>query len=552
MQNFKPLLIRLLKEIDPDFDEESEFFQSFLNQENSLWEPLTTIKAATFEVKQQWETHKESLSLAKSEPQESEATESLIPEEEEGLKELESAVEKDTDTALSTGKESEESASPLPETEPEAIESNLEADPETIALEDVSEEAEQPTEHPFMIAKITLKKNAMVGQAYSYQLELDDYRETYGIEDILIEGLEAFGLTYHPESGLILGTPSEDSAGTQVLTLRCRDIHAESDEWLEREIPLIINPNPRSLWKDLPQPADEPYQNETEAKTIVKGPERTLVAASKRGRSHAHTGVFRDDSFAVDYLNSGWYIMAVSDGAGSAPFSRKGAEIACQQSIKVVQRELEKAILQDKLEIMIANYVQAKKDQYGDRLQQSIQRILITAADESYHGIAKEAGQKGVPTKDYAATLLLLICKRFEFGYFIASFWVGDGGIGVFTTGEQAPILLGKPDGGEFAGQTYFLTMRELFNKKELFDRLKITVVPDFTALMVMTDGISDPIFETDSGLQSQKKWEDFWQGMSETVTFDPDNPEVDSQLLEWLDFWSVGNHDDRTLAILY
>ncbi len=532
MQNFKPLLIRLLKEIDPDFEEESEYFQSFLNQENSLWEPLTTIKAATFEVKQQWETHKESLSTVKPEPQESEATEPLIPKE-EGLEELEPVIES-------------------PKIEADAIELNEEVDPETSPLEDESEETEEPTEHPFMIAKITLKKNAMVGQAYSYQLELDDYRETYGIADILIEGLEQFGLTYDPESGLISGTPSEDSAGTQVLTLRCRDIHAESDEWLDREIPLIINPNPRSLWKDLPQPADEPYQNETEAKTIVKGPERTLVAASKRGRSHAHTGVFRDDSFAVDYLNSGWYVLAVSDGAGSASFSRKGAEIACQQSLKVVQRELDKAIQQDKLEIMIANYVQAKKDQYGDRLQKSIQRILITAADESYHGITKEAEQKGVPTKDYAATLLLLICKRFEFGYFIASFWVGDGGIGVFTTGEQAPILLGKPDGGEFAGQTYFLTMRELFNKKELFDRLQITVVPDFTALMVMTDGISDPIFETDAGLQSQKKWEDFWQGMSETVTFDPDNPEVDSQLLEWLDFWSVGNHDDRTLAILY
>jgi hypothetical protein len=23
-------------------------------------------------------------------------------------------------------------------------------------------------------------------------------------------------------------------------------------------------------------------------------------------------------------------------------------------------------------------------------------------------------------------------------------------------------------------------------------------------------------------------------------------------QLLEWLNFWSTGNHDDRTIAILY
>lgn len=26
----------------------------------------------------------------------------------------------------------------------------------------------------------------------------------------------------------------------------------------------------------------------------------------------------------------------------------------------------------------------------------------------------------------------------------------------------------------------------------------------------------------------------------------------IDQQLLQWTDFWSRGNHDDRTLAIIY
>lgn len=30
------------------------------------------------------------------------------------------------------------------------------------------------------------------------------------------------------------------------------------------------------------------------------------------------------------------------------------------------------------------------------------------------------------------------------------------------------------------------------------------------------------------------------------------DNEVAKEQLLNWLDFWSPGNHDDRTIAILY
>ena len=35
-------------------------------------------------------------------------------------------------------------------------------------------------------------------------------------------------------------------------------------------------------------------------------------------------------------------------------------------------------------------------------------------------------------------------------------------------------------------------------------------------------------------------------------VLLEDDNEESAQQLLDWLDFWSPGNHDDRTIAILY
>ena len=87
-----------------------------------------------------------------------------------------------------------------------------------------------------------------------------------------------------------------------------------------------------------------------------------------------------------------------------------------------------------------------------------------------------------------------------------------------------------------------------------------MAVVPDFTALFLMTDGVSDPMFETDKNMNDPQKWEEFYQRLKKGFPEDEiggvdlvdDNEESKNQLLKWLDFWSPGNHDDRTIAILY
>jgi hypothetical protein len=103
--------------------------------------------------------------------------------------------------------------------------------------------------------------------------------------------------------------------------------------------------------------------------------------------------------------------------------------------------------------------------------------------------------------------------------------------------------------------------MPEIFkDAKSVMDRLRFSIEEDFTALMLMTDGISDPMFETDNNLNSYNKWEEFWNKLQTGFSDDnipgveliDDNEEARFQLLRWMDFWSPGNHDDRTIAILY
>ena len=81
-----------------------------------------------------------------------------------------------------------------------------------------------------------------------------------------------------------------------------------------------------------------------------------------------------------------------------------------------------------------------------------------------------------------------------------------------------------------------------------------------FTALMLMTDGVSDAMFQSEKDLNDPDKWAEMYgklrQGFPDDeiggVDLTDDNEEAKDQLLGWLNFWSRGNHDDRTIAILY
>ena len=83
----------------------------------------------------------------------------------------------------------------------------------------------------------------------------------------------------------------------------------------------------------------------------------------------------------------------------------------------------------------------------------------------------------------------------------------------------------------------------------DVMKRLRFTVTDDFTGLVLMTDGVTDPKFETDNNLASLQKWDELWMEL-EPMLGNKDT--VSDELLKWLEFWSPGNHDDRTIALLY
>jgi serine/threonine protein phosphatase PrpC len=436
-----------------------------------------------------------------------------------------------------------------------------------LGQENISNEAKEKAKNDALDLQLKSKNitlpNGKVGQVYTVPFDVNSL-DIPELAEVSFEGLEAIGLEYSPDEKQLKGTPTQP--GDYKITLKCkRKDWEEGKPVFERQLTLIINPDPRSLWNNIPTDESIEYFKPDEDKLFVpvaaksKGPfgimgkerRKDMVAASQRGRSHAHEGKPRDDDFSLNYDDAtNWYTIIVADGAGSAKYSRKGSQIACQTVSDFCKTHL--PTLNAEFEKAIKTFHKEKDETSRKLVGDTLYRIIGGAAFKAYKNIEEEATKNNYLLKDFSTTLLVSICKKFDFGWFIGSFWVGDGGIGIYTKEPPFLKIMGEVDSGEFAGQTRFLTMSEIMQPTEIYRRLRFEIVTDFTALVLMTDGITDPKFETDNNLMRIEKWNDLWDDLSKEVDFSDENPNIDQQLLRWLDFWSPGNHDDRTIAILF
>lgn len=387
------------------------------------------------------------------------------------------------------------------------------------------------------------------------------------ISEVSLEGAEELGLLFaFTEDGNCSLTGRPLQAGDFSLTLRYNTVEGEPAS--ELKIPVAFNPNPRDLWRNIPTDRDIKYYKEDQDKEYVKveadkdgQPKKDIVAASQRGRSHAQEGKARDDHFKLLHCkDSDWYVIAVADGAGSAKYSRKGSEVACETVVEHCNGLLAN---NEAFEHAIREYgADLSNVENRNAVTRFVYDIVFKGAVKAHEALNRLASlDDNDKVKDFNTTLMFAICKKYDFGWFIASFWVGDGAMCLFDEKNKTAKLLGVPDEGEFSGQTRFLTMPGIFREQDAVSkRLKMAIVPDFTALFLMTDGISDPMFETDMNLNDYAKWEEFYNNLRNGfpddeiggVDLSDDNEAAQDQLLRWLDFWSPGNHDDRTIAILY
>jgi serine/threonine protein phosphatase PrpC len=382
-------------------------------------------------------------------------------------------------------------------------------------------------------------KNAKMNEPYSEVIDV------VGLNDFRLIDDGGSGLAFDNSSRTLNGTPSK--SGDFVLRIQGFLGRLPCDLYAN----LAVIPDPRSLWITKPHDSTAPFAKEDEDSGVSRG-DLLCVAASKRGRSHAREGLFRDDDFALWTGGpGGWNIAVVADGAGSAKYSRRGSQIAVRTIVRDLPSLLE-AQLTGQIDGLVAEYLNAVAGA-EDRIRTQLYLSLATAAFNAAKAIGDEAARAEEREGSFSTTLVLSVARKVPHGWFIAGFSIGDGGAAIFDLPSRTVKTLTLADSGEFAGQTRFLQKSEFAaGYEEVAKRLFFDVRDSFTAVLAMTDGITDPKFPTDTAFASSDVWSSFWDtDLSQSVLVSRENTALERELLAWLDFWSPGNHDDRTIAIM-
>lgn len=301
---------------------------------------------------------------------------------------------------------------------------------------------------------------------------------------------------------------------------------------------LYINPNPKDLWANIPTDPNIPFYKEDnyhEEPTIT--PHGMLLAARVRGRSHAHTGKPCDDDFAIRYHSAtGLHFIAVSDGAGSAEYSRLGSQVAVDNAADAVWQ---------KLGMGDPNFSLNHNQDIKQR-KEVLVNLVNHAAYQAMVALYQTAKDNGIELKKLSCTLLFILSLPIEDGTWInAIYSVGDGALAIWLPENQTLAFVAESDSGSYSGETRFLTADET-TLAALQKRTRCGTCASPPVLFAMTDGVSDPKFETDAQLKNPQKWQDLWAELQDVLQ----DKQPEQALERWLNFWSAGNHDDRTLAM--
>ncbi|MEG6521995.1 PP2C family serine/threonine-protein phosphatase [Desulfotomaculum sp. 1211_IL3151] len=282
-------------------------------------------------------------------------------------------------------------------------------------------------------------------------------------------------------------------------------------------------------WKNL-EPTDKEDWVEIEESGYQERKDGWAVAAaSRRGKTHAHEGSHRDDSFDFGFQN-GWSILAAADGAGSYRLSRVGAKMACSMAVEHLKAYLENFIIEENEGSAIPKE--------SDLLQ--IKRFLIETVQRIIQSVKDEANKRSVTFDLLSTTILIAIHHHWQGKNMVASIQIGDGLIAIWHGGSNVSIL-GKADSGVFASETKFITTKGIEN--ELEHKVFFAIKPAVDAIAVMTDGVSDDFFPPETIMP--KMFESVYQELIGSA-------KPNENLLKWLSYERRGSFDDRTMVILH
>lgn len=157
------------------------------------------------------------------------------------------------------------------------------------------------------------------------------------------------------------------------------------------------------------------------------------------GRAHQENGTLCQDFHLFKDLGDDWHLYIVSDGAGSAKASHRGARINCEITAHLIGQLIEKLSWKQQIEL-------------PSEVEWHMQFISICRFVRNFIEEKVEELDEVIKPKDFNATLLLLIVT--PMGMLIGH--IGDGRMGYKSIKGEWKSLI-TPHRGEEVNQTVFL-----------------------------------------------------------------------------------------------
>ena len=401
---------------------------------------------------------------------------------------------------------------------------------------------------------------------------------------------EYAGLRFAASPPRLLGTPEIDGDVT------ARIIFERMDKSLAfTDIRFFVNKNPRDMWVPM-EPADGtdlPWKPHQSVRSLPSDPANAgsqwdLFGASIRGRVHAREAKYREDDCSVGRGASipSWHVVVSCDGAGSAPLSRIGSatiartitefligtldesggtskvpesrELAAHERLSPISGETDTSEAQPALGATLNSLLDEHENADHLEVMQSLAEVFRVGAWKAVDAISAIAKSSARAQKDFNSTLLVAISRQIPQlnKTFVATFQVGDGAIGVGVPGINGLVqwqMYGKPDKGEYAGETVFLDHRVLNELDTFTSHIKFGWFDVMPTILAMSDGVSDPRFQNQTTPDDSDPWNLLWSDVGPALpsrSLESPSSDWEAKLVAVLEHYDEGHHDDRTIVI--
>ncbi|QDZ40871.1 protein phosphatase 2C domain-containing protein [Euhalothece natronophila Z-M001] len=257
----------------------------------------------------------------------------------------------------------------------------------------------------------------------------------------------------------------------------------------------------------------------------------TVINYSAIGTKHQEQGLP-----CQDYSNYRHYddvvIGAVADGAGSAKHSDVGAKLAVETTLSFLS-----GTEQFQKDPGFAQWSKKPKKVDKPPPNQVIRQLATDLCKKVLTALTEEAENMDCQPEDFNCTLLVVIATSTWF----AGIQIGDGFI-VVRSEDQNPELVFKPDKGEFANETTFVT------SEDVESQLQVKVLPPQKFICVASDGLEAVAIRFSDWMA----FPPFFQPLEECLEEETSQEEKEAYLQTFLESERLNQRtgDDKTVLL--